>query len=365
MAIPNYGLISGLADGLHQGLLDYQVISNAKRNQKRDDFINGLQQDDQGNYQYTPQKQQAIDSMNQLNQYKMKSEMAEYDPNSEAAQGYRGLISQKLGYQPPENTSLHDLKNYVQPIEVANKTDELKNAAQERNQSRVAMEKDKLDKKTSDEQDKYYQTLRKDSETFRGNQAAQTAAQGVLAGRRALDVLKQVKDPNDLNPQQIANFTAELSKIASGGTATEGAMNHMLPNGSGMTFASLIQKISNQPTAAKQGAMILQNKKYLEDMMDTSQDSLDQHRAMISRGVWRKLSPEQQDEYLQDYPGAAKYLRPAQQNSSQPSSGLLNAVAPPVQNQSSAHPQDSAAVQWAKAHPDDARSKDILKLNGL
>lgn len=117
MAVPNYGLLTDIAGGLREGLIDYQTINNAKRNQQRDDLVQGIQDGPNGP-QFTPEKQAQLEQQRNMAKLQNDQQMSEYDPNSAAAQ--RGFqVRKNAGLIVPEGASLHEQGEYDKVNEFA------------------------------------------------------------------------------------------------------------------------------------------------------------------------------------------------------------------------------------------------------
>jgi hypothetical protein len=95
---PNYEGMSGLANGIKEGLLGYQTQQQIKRQQGMEDLLKGVQKNpDTGAYEYTPLKQNEIN----MQQKKLQTESESYDPNSayskQIAGAYGGLLGENRG----------------------------------------------------------------------------------------------------------------------------------------------------------------------------------------------------------------------------------------------------------------------------
>lgn len=264
------------------------------------------------------------------------------DPNSNASQSARqlaGSVLQKAGFSPSMIDGMsHDdiLKQFPQfagLLTHKDATDANRLKAQELHEYQMArvgamadQNQNKIDTKATDNQNKANTGLHKDINTYRGNQAAQQAATGVLNAKRALDVLNQYPDPNKMPPEMVKMFTSEIAKIATGGSPTEATMHEIQPGGGGMTAAQMVSKITNAPTPALQGAYIKQYSKYLNNIMNTSNDALSAYKADIAKGYFDRVSPEQKEEFLSDHPDIAGYISTHGKNAGTPAPGGKSTV---------------------------------------
>lgn len=109
------GLLSGIGNFAHNfedGLITYNTVQNQKTRMKMEQAMTGLQQNEDGSFGYTPQKQQQIQLQEAANQRQMK----ELDPNSPESRIKRdtmkGLLEATrpgLGSMVPENASGADV----------------------------------------------------------------------------------------------------------------------------------------------------------------------------------------------------------------------------------------------------------------
>lgn len=109
MALPNYGLMTTMANGIKEGLIGYQTIKEAQRSQRMQDMQmkrEGMTEGENGEINYTPEKQAQIDNENKYKGLLAQTQIGELDPNSEASQQYRASIK-GAGINLPETASVH------------------------------------------------------------------------------------------------------------------------------------------------------------------------------------------------------------------------------------------------------------------
>lgn len=147
--------------------------------------------------------------------------------------------------------------------------------------------------------DKNYTSLRKDLETFRGNQAAQQAATSVLSADKALAMVKN-RDPNTLTTQDLSLLAEEMGKIASGGVPSEHGVQALLPNNLSTKVAEMQNFLSSKPTDANAAAYIQHNLQYLNEMKNVAQNSLDTYKLNILKGYKNRVKPDDYKEALSD-----------------------------------------------------------------
>lgn len=91
--MPNYGLLSNMADGIKEGLIAYQTVSNAKQQQKQTDrafqmqkLKEGMQENAEGQIGYTPERQMELDQERKNRGLLAQHQAAEISPESEESQ---------------------------------------------------------------------------------------------------------------------------------------------------------------------------------------------------------------------------------------------------------------------------------------
>lgn len=119
--MPNYEAMTGIANGIKEGLLAYQTMNQIKRQQGMENLLQGVRQSPQtGEYEYTPEKLAQIqyekkqkEMQDKVNELKLQ----EYDPTSQyslkSTESLRGLLGDKAAV--PEGLSAVQLKE-LQPI---------------------------------------------------------------------------------------------------------------------------------------------------------------------------------------------------------------------------------------------------------
>lgn len=196
---------------------------------------------------------------------------------------------------------VQDYMNNERAIQVSRDNREARKQTSEDNAKlRSQLFQDNQDRKNSTRQDSAYQKLRHDLETFRGNTAVQTAAQGVLSANKAIDMVAG-KDPNTLTTQDLRVLMEEISKIASGGIPGEHGVAALMPNNLQTKFAELKNFYLSKPTDAQAAEYIKHNMDYLQKMKDTSQAVVNDYRRNILKGAKHTVRPEDLEETVNDY----------------------------------------------------------------
>jgi hypothetical protein len=106
---------------------------------------------------------------------------------------------------------------------------------------------------------------------------------------------------NDLTPQQDALLRAEVSKIATGGAATEASSNDIKANTLQSRAANFWQNVSGNPTGAQLGDFIQKNKDYLQHLNDVNHNYIDTKRQNILNDYKGQISDDKLADFQQRY----------------------------------------------------------------
>lgn len=92
-----------------------------------------------------------------------------------------------------------------------------------------------------------------------------------------------------LTGTQVALLVSEVSKIAKGGSATEGEMHMLLPAGFQQRLAKFASESANKPIGAKAGAYVKDYLDYLKTLREDNQALVDEHRKSVSTGYLGRI----------------------------------------------------------------------------
>ena len=113
----NYGLMTGIANGIKEGMLAYQTQKQINRQNDLTNLLQGVETDpDTGGLRYTSQKQKEIDFQNQkmaFEQEKLKREGGLLDPSTDLSKAYGKFASDYSGTPIPEQMSGLDVKGLL------------------------------------------------------------------------------------------------------------------------------------------------------------------------------------------------------------------------------------------------------------
>lgn len=110
----DYGLINGLANGVNSFLNTYTTMKNIKHQQRMQELTAGVKEDENGDLQYTPEKQAQIHRQGLLEQ----SKYDEVDPTSGLATTSAEFYK-KHGLEVPEGLGYSHQIKMVEPLLVA------------------------------------------------------------------------------------------------------------------------------------------------------------------------------------------------------------------------------------------------------
>lgn len=148
-------------------------------------------------------------------------------------------------------------------------------------------------------QKKAYDDLVYKAETGRGSKVVQQANQNILSTNNALSIINKAPngDYNQLSNNKVAMLSSEMAKIANGGVASEHTQNTIAAQTLASNWAGFIQKVSNKPTGAQLGEFIKDNKEYLDDLKQNSQNVKNEYVRTLYEGKAPMLNADQRDAF--------------------------------------------------------------------
>lgn len=345
---PDYGLLKGLADGANSFLISYQNTKNIQHAQHMQELMSGVERDPDGNLQLNP----AMQAHKQAGLINDQQTIQSADPNSELSQRLaksRGQLAHagnpNISLDTFQGTSANDQK----ALEGYGKADLSGYMSLQKmlNNPLIAIKGGQLEETRNTNASKVGHDYEADSiiknSKIKSNAMTQSSA-----------ILNNPNKPvttNDFN----AAYQDYLAGTAPGGVPTEGKAHREIPDNFELQWNTLKGKAGQNddlradPTgkqlidllqkniASSQGELRQQIKGQAKNIHDNYLDS--------TNGKVRNTNDRKFHQYYDD---------------EQPTQGLLGQGA-----QQGAHPQDQAAVAWAKANPRDPRSAAILKANGV
>jgi hypothetical protein len=259
------------------------------------------------------------------------------DPKSQLSQAFRGVaarLNPTIAQDPNfQNMSAQTLKMAEPMVDSAGRL----MYYQSLKQDQIARQQDKL----------YSQNASKatnDIENLMSRRGPVGNAEQI--SQSADRLLTLLNSGRKLTQQDMATAANDLDAIYRGGTSTISGAQKILPDTLGTRIAGASQFLSGNPTSADLEQFQERYKQMAKEVKQVANQYKLQHISNSLEGHRRGLDPSDY-ETLKN-----RYVNPIQQD--------LQDATPKV----APHPEDSAALQWAKANPDDPRSAAIMKLNG-
>lgn len=213
------------------------------------------------------------------------------DPSSVPSQVFQQLVKKtwpgKFTDEQLSNIAASDADLISKPLELDEK---IKERQQEHSDTQST--------KATDNQAKAYTSMRKDLETFRGNQSAQQAAVAVQNADKALALTNSTP-----TPQNLALLADEMGKIAMNGVPSESGQKALLPNNLYTKAAEWKAWATGHPnaSAADVTEYLNNNRDYINQVRKISADTLHSYRTNISKGYRGRVSDDQFAEATADY----------------------------------------------------------------
>jgi hypothetical protein len=288
----NYGLLEGMAGGIREGLLAYQTTQKIKRDNQMSNLLHGVQEDESGNLQFTPQQQE-------LNEAKNKGLIAQYsaparnqkiqdltqgiqeEPGGEVSftpemQQQRSLKQQAdvassksaIGEHDPNSPESQSMRNYAKSLGL--KVDNTMSASQMREMLPLGVQKIKGDEllavaglknqtgaNKTDQKD-----LQHDQDKLFADKDYVSANSGIAAGNKLRTLLEQN------NPIEANMAPVFMARAAVGG----GRLNQQEIQAAGGSKA--IQDRINQAIAqATSGKLSPENQQFMLQMLDKADEA--------------------------------------------------------------------------------------------
>lgn len=306
---------------------------------------------------FLQKKQQAVSDIS------TNKALALQDPNSDQSKVVQQTVSKLYpGTFSPEqikNLTADDSNLILKPLELKAKLDEAKAVQGQK----LELQRSNTAEKQGKASEQYIQKLSASvdkglSTPMVGRSGEVGKAQGkVNAAERAQALLDQAKtQPGGLDSRQIEELAQSTSAILGSGTSASARVEALVPHTLFGRAQTLNEYLSNNPKG--QGMQAFTNR--LADTISrekaVAQDQVNKYLVEGTPGLpdLMKVAPDQAN---------AKLMRAGIDPSSVDEHGRYKRQQATQAAQS--HPQDDAAVSWAKANPNDPRSAQILKANGV
>jgi hypothetical protein len=180
------------------------------------------------------------------------------------------------------------------PLELDEKIKENSANMQMKNEMMRQNQSDRRDKQSADS----YQKAAHDLNTYRGNNAVQTAAGALTNVQNALSLA----DKGNLTPDQLHLFSSEMAKLATGGVPGHSDIEALMPNTMKTQLAKFTSFFANKPSDADAQAFIENNRGYLKELAKNYGNVVGQFQANTLDGYKHKLNPDDFKDLQSRYP---------------------------------------------------------------
>lgn len=369
----NYGLMNDFAQGIKEGLIGLQTINAQKKQQQQFNVLHGTQEDEQGNLQYKPEIEQQMQQKRQVESQQLKRSQEEADPESLASKNAqatgRGLLAKSLGLSP------QDAQKYIPDTmsakEIMGEGGLLKSAisggfSMQGAQAKAEGFKSLTDVKRNQFEESQNKSAAGAGKDFEHDPIIKLSKITKNSLDRAESVLNKEGAPVTAKDFNLA-MNDYINSVDSAGKATEGKIHREMPEAMVLSWNEVKQRLGEnddlrQDPKGKQLIDFLKNNIGIvrKDISNaTAEQALNIHDSnkystneKVKQTIKDKLKTYNPQAYAEIYGGGQK--------------GLINQPSSQIQSASpEQHPEDSAAVQWARSNPNDPRAQAILKANGV
>lgn len=244
------------------------------------------------------QKSEAQDIANQSNIQSAQRAQAAADPKS-----VQSLIARRLFEQNHPELS-EDQKDDLQgasadDLSGSDKYDEVMSkikSTQQTRQDSLDAKSEVVDQKRSDSQDKAYTAMRKDLESFRGNQSVQQAAVAIQNTNKALALTE-----SEPTSQNLALLADEMGKVAMNGVPSESGQLALMPNNLSTKIAEMKSFLLSKPSSADVSEYLKNNQDYLKQVASISQAAVNSYRSNIAKGYKNRVKSDDYQSAVDDY----------------------------------------------------------------
>lgn len=337
----NYSMLSNIAGGIREGMTAYQTAKNQERQERMNGLLHGYTENpDTGEFELTPEMKQE----KELKQRKATAELAETDPNSELSKNTQAWAKQN-GLLGTEGMSASQIKGLIPIITAKTKGEYAEKAAGVRGAGSSNL-----------------------ADIRRDNQSASAAKSihddPVLKDMRAqaVNVEKGMHLISDPNAQPSVTAMHEIAQDFAAALSGKGvASDFKLKNISTPTLQENIKKLESFITSNPNQPAPPEVVAFWKDMGSRLQGAYNDQMSIRAKN--KLVGMERAYKHNPDAFASAKEASDLYQNGKwKELEGVEPAQAAAGGGQ---HPQDSAAVTWAKSNPKDPRAAAILKANGL
>jgi len=269
-----------------------------------------------------------------------------FDPNSKASQSFRKIIETnfpnvaKTYGDSWKDVTASDKDNIFEPLKLKENIEARKQQFQLQQQLRNDDKVTKLAKAMKDDLD---------ADKGRSGNFGQISAK-VQSAERLEGLVQSFKDGN-LPPAQMEELALGLSNmLAPGGGTSRAQVEALVPHTAIGDASKLKNWLFNEPGGSNQQKFVEQMSHTIQREKDIANGQLNQIRSqrLPIHAELKKRSPDMYNALLHSY--------------KMDGSGNEKSMSSQSPNMSD---EDKQAIEWAKANPNDPRSKQILQLHGM
>lgn len=359
--------MNDFAQGIKEGLIGLQTINQQKMQQQQFNVLHGTQTGESGNLEYKPEIQQQMEQQRKVQALKGTQEMTGYDANSidskNARDLGRGLLKKSLGISDLEASKY--IPDTMSKNEILGENGLIgKGIAGGFGMQGAQAKASGFQQMADVRKSQFEETQNKHSsdagQAFESNQIMKQikTTQNNLARANSLLNGKEPITAKSFNILQ-QDF---INAMAPGGAATEGKVNRELIT-TGQEMLNDIQlKFGNVKDLRTEQPQVFN---HLKSLINQINGDYSEAQATQAKDIHDSFANSANPKVLATIRDKLKRYAPAEYNKLYGGGkGLIGQQQSEAAPSEQGHPEDSAAVQWAKANPKDPRAIGILKANG-
>ncbi len=338
----NYGLIDTMASGVREGLLAYQQKKQGDQQAQMMQLAYGIQPGADGRLEYTPEKQQELSAQRELNTKKNEAELSSYDPESDVSK-QAGLLYEKAGVKGAGqgHYSLAQMKELGLPT-LAGKE--------------ISGQYGLYGHQMTNDQRSQYQGERIHNQNVKDVVNDPMVNSLITTSSNLNNAISNFKQ-GGATPQELDELQQSVrSNLGIKGNSGVSERGNTYLTSLGIDKDRFLQKFTgnlqdtmkSDPQFANVVLKIADNERQNKLAQAKAQMS---KKAAAHKSFYNQPGNEGRKADLQDA---------IDQQLGQMGQGLIQAPQPATQ----AHPQDEAALTWAKSNPNDPRAIKIMQMNG-
>lgn len=347
MAYPNYGLMGDMASGIKEGMIAYHTNQQMQRSNQLQNLLTGVQPDENGQLQFTPERQTEIENERKAKGLLAQHQMDMFNEESPISKQYTQAFKSN-GLQVPDHPTASTLKELMPLYSTKMKSD----ASSKLAGARLDLSANRFDEQQNKNAGQVGMQFENQLAPYKKVNNSLDRALSLLNGNTPLTATSM-----NMAKQDLANA------VAPGGAATEGKVSRELIDSYMEKLNQFEQRAGAVKDIRKQEPELVGNLRDMTNQIKEDWSSAMARQAEDVHDSYKYNTNEKVKDTIKDklMRYAPKSYEERYGGGSSKNRGLIQSA---QQGQASTHPQDSAAVEWANANPKDPRSAAILKANG-